>query len=69
MHAASLLRVLQDIGRMIHDVRINLGWSQRELARRSGVSQARISRIERGTVPDLRMGVIDRLFVTLGVRY
>jgi transcriptional regulator with XRE-family HTH domain len=69
MRAAAAPRILQDIGRTIHDVRVRLGWSQRELARRSGVSQARISRIERGTLQDLRIGVIDRLFVALGVRY
>jgi transcriptional regulator with XRE-family HTH domain len=69
MPASAWFRVLQDVGRTVHDVRVSLGWSQRELARRSGVSQSRISRIERGRLIDLPISVIDRLFVTLGVRY
>src|SRR6266487_1132967 len=69
MPASTWVRVLQDVGRTIHDVRVSLRWSQRDLARRSGVSQSRISRIERGVLIDLRVSVIDRLFVTLGVRY
>jgi transcriptional regulator with XRE-family HTH domain len=69
MPASAWFRLLQDVGRTIHDVRVSLGWSQHELARRSGVSQSRISRIERGVLIDLRISVIDRLFVTLGVRY
>jgi hypothetical protein len=69
MPSVSVQRLLQDIGRTIHDVRVSLGWSQRELALRSGISQSRISRIERGALLDLRVAVIDRLFVALGVRY
>jgi transcriptional regulator with XRE-family HTH domain len=69
MDAASLQRLLQDLGRTVRDVRVSLRWSQSELAQRSGVSHSRISRIERGIISNLRIAVIDRLFVTLGVRY
>lgn len=37
------------LGLQFQDARNALGWSQRELSERSGVRQADISRIERGT--------------------
>ncbi len=46
-----------------------VGWSQRELSRRSGVPQSVISGIERRQVNDLRLSDVDRLMVALGIRY
>jgi XRE family transcriptional regulator, regulator of sulfur utilization len=49
--AAELRRRLEAavaLGLQFQDARNALGWSQRELAERSGVRQADISRIERG---------------------
>lgn len=46
-----------------------VGWSQRELSRRSGVVQSLLSRIERGQVDDLRLSDVDRLLSALGIRY
>jgi len=43
------------------------GLSQAELARRSGVSQSIISRLEAGTTPAIMLQTLDRLATTLGV--
>jgi len=43
------------------------GLSQAELARRSGVSQSIISRLEAGTTPAVILQTLDRLATTLGV--
>jgi transcriptional regulator with XRE-family HTH domain len=63
------LPLLAVVGQAVLGARIGMGWSQRELSRRSGVSQADVCRIERGRARDLRITVLDRLFVALGVRY
>jgi transcriptional regulator with XRE-family HTH domain len=42
------------IGRMVKQRRLALGWTQRELSRRSGLDQAAICRLERGTLRGLR---------------
>ncbi len=63
------VQLREDVGRTVRTSRRGVGWSQRELSRRSGVPQAQICRIERGRVRDLRIGEIDGLFVALGVRY
>jgi transcriptional regulator with XRE-family HTH domain len=47
-------------GDSIRERRIELGWSQTELAERAGVSQADISRIENGRL-DARWSTIHRL--------
>lgn len=57
------------IGDQLRRTRVLLGWSQRELGRRSGVPQSRISSIERTRSSDIRWAVIDRLFRALGLRY
>ena len=36
------------IGELIGDLRRNKGWSQKELAKRSGVTESTLSRIESG---------------------
>ena len=43
------------------------GWSQAELARRSGVSQPTISRAEAGDTSGLSLGVIEKLSTALDV--
>jgi transcriptional regulator with XRE-family HTH domain len=62
-------RLLQDIGRLVRDGRLAARWTQQELERRSGVSQSRLSRIERGECRSVRFVEVDRLFVAVGVRY
>ena len=66
---AAQLQLLDVVGGTVRTVRMKVGWSQRELSRRSGVPQAQICRIERGRVGDLRISQLDRLLKTLGVRY
>jgi transcriptional regulator with XRE-family HTH domain len=69
MRDQSVSRFIQDVGRLIHDVRVAMGLTQAELSRRSGVSQSQISRIERGRLEDLSIAVLDGLMRALGIRY
>lgn len=63
------LQLIEVAGVTVRAARLEIGWSQRELSRRSGVAQSLICRLETGRCRDLRVGVLDRLFVALGVRY
>jgi transcriptional regulator with XRE-family HTH domain len=67
--AGRRLQLLDVVAETVKTARRNANWTQRELSRRSGVPQAHICRIERGEVSDLPVGVVDRLFAALGVRY
>jgi transcriptional regulator with XRE-family HTH domain len=51
-------------GGLIRERRIDLGWTQAELADRAGVAQADISRIENGRL-DARWSTIHRLSTAL----
>lgn len=62
-HLAGLL------ARTVRTNRVRLRLTQRELSRRSGVSQTQIRRIERLQLPDVRLSTVDRLLSTMGVRY
>ncbi len=50
----------------IQHFRVRKGWSQSELARRSGVSQATISRLEAGKLNALDFRKLERLAEVLG---
>lgn len=63
-HAASGLAVAT--GRGVRDARLAIGWSQRELGLRAGVSQAAISRLERGQPSGLGLEEIERIAIGLG---
>lgn len=54
-------------GDSIRERRIELGWTQAELSKRSGVPQADISRIENGRL-DARWSTIQRLSAALAHR-
>lgn len=56
------------VGATIHEVRSAMGWSQRELGRRAGLSQSEISKIERCVVDQLTFDVAGRLMDSLGIR-
>lgn len=58
--------LVQRVGRSLAAHRYSLGWSQKELATRSGVGQSAISRYEDG---DRTMGIdiLVRLSTALGV--
>ncbi len=45
----------------IQELREVKGWSQAELARRSGVSQSTISRLEAGTTPSIDLNNLEKL--------
>lgn len=64
MTALAALADLAHPGTAIRERRIELGWTQAELARRSGITQADISRIETGQL-DARWSTISRLSVVL----
>lgn len=56
----SALAELSHPGDSIRERRIELGWTQAELARRTGIPQADISRIENGRL-DARWSTIHRI--------
>jgi len=51
----------------LRPLRLERGWTQQELARRSGVDQPTISRIENGHTRGVGLGTIERLAYALGV--
>jgi transcriptional regulator with XRE-family HTH domain len=58
----------RDLGVMVALLRALRNWSQRGLARKSGISQGRISAYERGEVLPKRP-TLERIAGTVGVRY
>lgn len=64
MTAWSAIAELAHPGDTIRERRIELGWTQAELAERTGVSQADISRLENGRL-DARWSTIRRLSAAL----
>ena len=59
---------MEDIGRRLNRLRTRRGLSQREVARRSGVSNATVSLIENGRT-DPSLGLLKRILDTLGVSF
>jgi transcriptional regulator with XRE-family HTH domain len=51
----------------LRPLRHERGWTQQELARRAGVDQPTISRIENGHTRGVGLGTIERLAHALGV--
>ena len=51
---------VEQLARMLQDVRVGRGFSQRELARRAGLGQNRLALIETGRV-DLRTSTLVQL--------
>ncbi|MEX2183951.1 MAG: helix-turn-helix transcriptional regulator [Chloroflexota bacterium] len=52
----------------MRDLRRALGWTQRELGLRVGMSQSTVSRLERGIATELSIGGADRLLKAMGAR-
>lgn len=53
---------------LVRDARLLIGWSQRELAARSGTSQATVWRIETAGAARLDVLVVERVLSALGIR-
>ena len=53
-------------GRIVRGGRLAIGWTQRELGRRSGVAQTAISRLERGLPSALDLDAIQQIATALG---
>lgn len=51
----------------LRPVRLDKGWTQQELARRSGVDKSTISRIENGQTRGVGLGIVERLADALGL--
>jgi transcriptional regulator with XRE-family HTH domain len=56
------------IGLAIRSLRRRRGWTQRELGSRGGCSASQVSRIERGALRHVSIGLIERLLAPLGAR-
>jgi transcriptional regulator with XRE-family HTH domain len=51
----------------VRELRERAGWSQEQLARRSGVRQATISGLETGRIRRVQLDILERLGTALGV--
>lgn len=56
------------MGTTIRAARLRRGWRQLDLAIRAGVSQMTISRVERGQVPEMTLGVLRQVAAALEIR-
>jgi transcriptional regulator with XRE-family HTH domain len=56
------------IATAVLEIRTAVGWSQRELSRRSNVPQSMISRIEAGKLAQVSLATATRLLGTMGAR-
>ena len=54
------------LGARVRALRQQNGWNQKQLAERSAIAQATISRLERGAVKELKAGALARLAHALG---
>lgn len=61
--------LLRRFGIELRRCRVSAGLSQVELARRSGVSQSTISRIERGNAPSAAMFKLVKISSAMGQRF
>jgi transcriptional regulator with XRE-family HTH domain len=58
---------MQELGKRIVAAREQIGWSQRELVRVSGVGQNNLSALEQGKKPSVRADTVLRLADALNV--
>jgi transcriptional regulator with XRE-family HTH domain len=56
------------LGRVIRALRIRRRWRQIDLARRAGVSQSLIARVERGHADRIALATLERIVSALGAR-
>jgi transcriptional regulator with XRE-family HTH domain len=55
-------------GFLVRDLRTAIGWSQRTLAAKAGVSQSWLCAFERGRYPDVPIGTVEKLLDAMGAR-
>lgn len=55
------------VGELLKTARRQRGWSQGELAKRSGISQSTLWRIENGLIAEPKIGIMLRLAEALGL--
>lgn len=58
---------VKSLGRRLRKLREEKGWTQEELADRSGLTSVQVSRVERG-VREIRLTTLLRLIAALEVR-
>lgn len=56
------------VGAAVKSMRLAIGWTQKELGARIGLSQSGVSRIERGRQQDLTFETAERLLKAMGAR-
>jgi transcriptional regulator with XRE-family HTH domain len=59
-------QLLLKIGKRVRNLRTDRGWSQEELADRSGVNRSYMSRVELGK-SDVSLSVLHKIARTLGI--
>jgi transcriptional regulator with XRE-family HTH domain len=57
---------MNEIGRMIGQLRRAKGWNQTELAEKAGVSRPLVSSLERGVAPGAGMLKVERILALFG---
>jgi transcriptional regulator with XRE-family HTH domain len=62
------LRSIEVIGGTVRELRSTIGWTQKRLGRRAGMSQSMVSLIENAKQPDLTFATADALVAALGGR-
>jgi transcriptional regulator with XRE-family HTH domain len=67
-YSAAEIGALEQIGAAIRTARLRIPWSQHALARRCGLSQSSISRLESGKAPTVRVARLARILVVLEAR-
>jgi transcriptional regulator with XRE-family HTH domain len=56
------------VGRAVLELRLLLGWTQAELARRAGVTQSSVSKVERARFGDVTLASATNLLAAMGAR-
>ena len=55
-------------GATIRAARLSRGWRQADVAKRAGLSQTVVSRVERGQIPEMTLAVLRRVAAVLEIR-
>lgn len=66
-HAYMAAHTVETLATQVYQTRKKRGWNQEELASRSGMAQARISKIEAGDFTSLTMATLNKLAEALDV--